>query len=401
MRQQYASTWLNKTGFAARSSHGLTWHDVHRGVIYVLSWVLQKVYFSQSLEAPQNIKEILVLQPGKIGDLIMTLPFIRTLKNIFPQSPLTLVVHPACHALAALEADSVIDYCSPLYHRCQPGQPQGLGKIIPGTDHCFDLLVDLKSDFASLWYSFRHARYRLDLASLGLAKYFNKFLSRLHRQSFQNPAPCHHTELMRQALEAFTGQKAPLAPYRLMVPGSQETAARLRRQFEIADRERLVILHPGGSRPWKLWPLEKYAALADRLSKELGVTLMVTGGSTETEIAKKLGDLMHFPLKNITGRLDLIELAAFLPQAALVIANDSSVAHLAAAVGTPVIVLFGPTDPTFCAPRGPEVEVVKGEIDCSPCPQRACRQPAGSTCMDLIEVEQVYNLAKDKLAIAA
>jgi lipopolysaccharide heptosyltransferase II len=398
MKQEYASTRSNKTGFPVRSSHGLTWHDVHRGLVYLLSWLLQKWRFRQSISDSWSIKKILVFQPGKIGDLIMTLPFLRSLKDFFPRARITLVVHPVCRGLAALEADEVISYCSPLYHHCRPGENGHLSQILP-RGKAYDLLVDLKSDFSSLWYSFRHGRrYRIDLASLGMTKYLRKFVSRIKCQAFQNPAPRHHTELMGEALERISGKPVAIPESWLSIPGAPEVAAKLRRQFGLASDKRLVILHPGGSLPLKLWPLEKFAALADRLVRQAGVAILATGDASEAEVGSKLSRLMHSPLINLIGRFDLLELAALISQSALVVANDSSVAHLAAAVGTPVIVLFGPTDPDYCAPRGRGVDIIRAEIDCSPCPQRECHQPPGSACMELIAVGEVFRLAQKKLA---
>jgi len=111
-----------------------------------------------------------------------------------------------------------------------------------------------------------------------------------------------------------------------------------------ATRRRLAVIHPYSSSKSKNWPLERFDALAQRIERQMPVEW--TAGPDE-------------PLDRARRFEDLYELGCWLASAALFIGNDSGIAHLAAAVGTPVVVLFGPTDPAVWAPRGECVVVLR------------------------------------------
>lgn len=105
--------------------------------------------------------------------------------------------------------------------------------------------------------------------------------------------------------------------------------------------ERLVAIHPGSSNSEKIWPLDKFAELADRLMNESGLKVVLIGGEEEKGIADKMKAMMKNPVTNLTGALSLRESASLLTRCLLLISNDSGPMHLAAAVGTPVVALFG------------------------------------------------------------
>jgi ADP-heptose:LPS heptosyltransferase len=109
-----------------------------------------------------------------------------------------------------------------------------------------------------------------------------------------------------------------------------------------------VLLHPGSGSPKKNWPLEYFQELAQRLNAT-GLTTAFTHGPAEDNL----------PLENCLPPMSLPDLARTLASAHLYIGNDTGITHLAAAVGTPTLALFGPTNPTVWAPRGPHVHVLQ------------------------------------------
>src|SRR5262249_32701228 len=110
-------------------------------------------------------------------------------------------------------------------------------------------------------------------------------------------------------------------------------------------RENFAVIHPFSGSPRKNWPIEKYRALASKLERVMPVRWCAGPEDPQLEQAVRIDDPY--------------ELACWLAQARLYIGNDSGVTHLAAAVGTPVLALFGPTDPAVWAPRGPNVRVAR------------------------------------------
>ena len=169
--------------------------------------------------------------------------------------------------------------------------------------------------------------------------------------------------------------------------------------------KRIVAVHPMALWPTKLWKSQSFSELADRLEKELGLGVIFTGGEQDRASVEEITARVSSSPVNFCGRLDLLELAALFNRCALVISTDTGPMHLAAAMGTPVVALFGPTSPARTGPYGPGHVVVRTGVPCSPCFKRRCADPK---CMyeitpDLVlqAVEQVLKLSKDGLTIGA
>lgn len=124
-----------------------------------------------------------------------------------------------------------------------------------------------------------------------------------------------------------------------------------------------VVIHPGGAvnpgtaMPAKRWPPERFAALTDRLAAEAGARVVVVGTNSDREAVAAVVRQATTPVVNLCGRLTLDELAALAARAALYVGNDSGTSHLAAAVGTPTVTIFGPTNPGRYRPLGPRARV--------------------------------------------
>ena len=142
----------------------------------------------------------------------------------------------------------------------------------------------------------------------------------------------------------------------------------------------------------KLWEDEKFAFLCDRVQSELQTGVVMTGENPER--LEQIRKLMKTKAVNIGGKTSLRELAALYRRAALLVTTDSGPMHLAAAVGTPVIALFGPTDPSRTGPYGPHHRVISKGIPCSPCFRKQCANPR---CMTEISVEEVFSAVRDML----
>ena len=143
----------------------------------------------------------------------------------------------------------------------------------------------------------------------------------------------------------------------------------------------------------KLWEEEKFAELCDRIRQELGLRVILTGGAAGP--LDRIRARMKTEAVNLGGRTTLRELACLYRQAALVITTDSGPMHLAAAVGTPVVALFGPTDPLRTGPYGPGHRVIRRGLACMPCFQKRCET---KQCMREIDVEEVLTATKEILA---
>lgn len=154
-----------------------------------------------------------------------------------------------------------------------------------------------------------------------------------------------------------------------------------------------VAVNPVAFWETKFWEDEKFAQLCDRIRRELGLGVILTG--SEAGPPEKIRALMKTRAVNLGGRTSLRELAFLYSRAALVVSTDSGPMHLAAAAGTPVVALFGPTDPARTGPYGPGHRIVRKEIPCSPCFRKRCDDPR---CMKEIGVEEVFEAVREMLA---
>lgn len=159
------------------------------------------------------------------------------------------------------------------------------------------------------------------------------------------------------------------------------------------DVPRFVAVNPVAFWETKLWQEERFAELCDRLREELGIGIVLTGG--ESAPLERICRKMRTRAVNLGGRTTLRELACIYREAALLVTTDSGPMHLAAAMGTLVVALFGPTDPARTGPCGPGHRIIRRGLSCSPCFRKRCETPR---CMTEISVEEVFTAVKEILA---
>ena len=133
----------------------------------------------------------------------------------------------------------------------------------------------------------------------------------------------------------------------------------------------------------KRWPAERFASLASQVIDLAGANIVLLGSEDESEVADKVKSLSGRDLINAVGRTSLEEAVALLAVADVFVSNDMGLAHIAAAVGTPTLVIFGPTDPETTRPFSDVAEVIRVPVECSPCMLRDC--PIDHRCMTAIE----------------
>jgi heptosyltransferase-2 len=137
----------------------------------------------------------------------------------------------------------------------------------------------------------------------------------------------------------------------------------------------------------KRWPAERFAAVAQRLARETGAGVAVLGAASERPLADRIASVMDVPLADLCGRTGLPQLVGVLSRLRLLLSNDSGPMHVAAAMGVPVVAVFGPTDSRETAPVGTRQRLVREPVHCSPCLLREC--PIDHRCMRRVTVERV------------
>lgn len=191
-------------------------------------------------------------------------------------------------------------------------------------------------------------------------------------------------------LIAGLGLKA--SPPHLSFPLSQEEKTKAKEMLislNLDLNQPLIILSPGASYgPSKRWPAEKFARLASLLQKKKKANILIVGYQDEARLAESISSEMSKKPISLTGKTSLRQLAGLISHADLFITNDSGPMHMANALKTPVVAVFGPTDPIITGPFQEPSVVIKKDVTCWPCSYREC--PFDHRCMLGIDPEEVF-----------
>jgi lipopolysaccharide heptosyltransferase II len=344
---------------------------------------------------------VLVWKLGALGDVILATPSLRAIRRTFPEGQLTLAV-----GHGAYQAVGRCPYLSDFIVYDPNGKDRGLWRQAAFIRRLartgFDISIDLQNS--------RRTHLLAWLAGIPVRIGFRRKLGWLCNRGVRLPrvvlAPvAHQFHLLRQAIppQAVTGAREGFSPdgERLELwpgPLDEQAAERLLQGVTRVGGRALVGVHPGGSGRWqtKRWDLERWAQLCDALGGQ-NVQVVVTGGPEEEALAASLLKLTRVPPLVLTGRTSLMELACVIKRCGAFVAHDSSSLHVAAAVGTPAVALFGPTDPRRHLPPAFEGTVIKKDVFCSPCYSPRCRTITHA-CMSRIGVEEVLRAVLGLLA---
>jgi heptosyltransferase-2 len=156
----------------------------------------------------------------------------------------------------------------------------------------------------------------------------------------------------------------------------------------LGERREWIGVSPGAHfGTAKRWPAERFASVAQRLARETGAGVAILGTASERPLASRIASLMDVPVADLCGHTELPRLVGVLGRLRLLLSNDSGPMHVAAAMGTPVVAVFGPTDSRETAPVGTRRRLVREPVHCSPCLLREC--PIDHRCMRRVTVERV------------
>ena len=328
--------------------------------------------------------------PNWVGDAVMSVPALRELRRVLPNAHITVVARPGA-ADIFLDANFIDDVL--VYQRL--GITSVWKQIRQWRRKQFDLAVLLQNAFeaAAIAYLARVA------IRIGYDTEHRAFL-------LTNPLP--QPEWKNERHESLYYLNIVTELERLFTGGSQIESAEPRFDLDVSDdrkrrarqllseqgvrtRAPLVLLCPGSinSRA-KRWPAERYAALADRFI-ESGANVLLIGSPGELDVSQEVCKHAQRQPIVLTGKTTVAEVAATISLADVLITNDTGPAHIGAALGTPTLVIFGPTNPLTTYPLSPGAEIIRHPPDCAPCMLRDC--PIDHRCMTAITPEEVFERA--------
>lgn len=345
-----------------------------------------------------HIQKIVARSTNWVGDAVMTIPALRQLRQLFPNAHITLATRSGVKDLF-VDADFVDDL---LVH-----EGKGLRSVVQQVREWrkrdFDLAVLFPNSLeTALVASLARVPLRVGYATEGRQALLSHPLSLPEWRSSKHEV-FYYLKVIAE-LEWLVNQDQSFLETQpdasLEVSEARTVAAReLLRGHGIETLEAtgpVVALCPGSinSRA-KRWPAERYAALADKLIEELNAKVLLVGSPGEADVANAVTEQMNQRAVDLTGKTSLAELVAILSVVNLLVTNDTGPAHIAAALGRPTLVIFGPTNPLTTRPFSPYGEIVREPPDCAPCMLRDC--PIDHRCMTAITPDDVLARARERL----
>ncbi|MEY2489151.1 MAG: heptosyltransferase [Verrucomicrobiota bacterium] len=298
---------------------------------------------------------ILLIQLKRIGDLILTTPAIAALREKFPEATLSLVVSPAVEGL--LPAISGVDKVLVVRGKADDAL-DWLALAWGKFDYCLDFTRNDRSSFLTL---LSRARKRITSDHPNLR---TKIRARGYNEFVESPVRFLHTVDYHLALLKPLGINDASRAIHLDLPDSTVAAAEHLLRAAQAGHE-FVILHPGSARAEKFWEVDRWSQVIDHCMQERQMKCVLTGGRSaleRTQIAA-IKSSTRSDVIDLSGKTDLLTLAALVRKARLLVTVDSAPMHFAAAWETPQVVLFGPTNPFHWHPRSESAVVLLGEFE--------------------------------------
>lgn len=337
--------------------------------------ILLKALFRPRTKASESPSSFLFIRPGGIGDAVLLMPVITEIKKAYPKARIDLLCEKRNHEIFELckEIDSLFLYDS----------YKGLIAALKGS---YDIVIDSEQ-----WY-----RLSAIVAYLTRAPIRIGFATNIRKKLFTNPTCYKEDEYEIYNFLRLIDNLVPEPTFkedRAFISIPDKISKRIEGHLKVAAKKKLVAIFPGGSAPEKRWPAKRFRELTERLT-DAGYIIAAIGSKAD----RTIGDAVTSGLSNsinLCGYLSLPETAALLDRAALLITGDSGIMHIAFAVGTGTLSLFGPGNENKWAPRGDIHHSLSGKIDCRPCTKFGNIPPCRSNieCMLLIDPTKVLNKA--------
>jgi heptosyltransferase-2 len=332
-----------------------------------------------------KIEKILIRSTNWIGDVVLTLPAIASIRKNFPQSYIAIL----CKSWVAPLLDCNTTNINEVILYDQEGIHSGIkGRLRLAGDlrrKEFDLAILLQNAFDAALITFLagiplRAGYNTDARGFLLT---NKVI--LDRSSLKKHQVFYYLDLLK-ALGMDVIQANP------NVEISKEAAngaVEILDSFNIEDGELLIGINPGayfGSA--KRWLPERYAQLSDMICEGFDARVLLFGSEGDKDSLNIIFQNDESKIINLIGKTSLLEAMTLIKKCSLFITNDSGLMHLAASMSIPLIAIFGSTDPAATSPLGNTSVILRKKVDCSPCLKKVC--PTDHRCMKLIDVDEVY-----------
>ena len=343
---------------------------------------------NSEIVASPHIRKVLIRSANWVGDAVMSLPAIASVRRTLPRAEISILAKPWVAEIFEKNplVDRVVIYQSPGIHQGLRGKWRLARQL---KKEGFELAILLQNAFEAALISFlagipRRAGYNTD-ARACILTHPVAMNGKIKRR--------HQVDYYLEMVGSLGFERAHAVPSLQVSAGRQEEARRRLASFGLGESQGFVGISPGATYgSAKEWFPERYAELADRIARDFGASVLIFGSGGDKEIAAQVRRHARVPPIDLTGTTTLAQAMALIARCRLFITNDSGLMHAAAALGVPVIALFGSTDPERTGPRSEVCRVVRKPVPCAPCLKTEC--PEDRRCMGLISVDEVYEEVK-------
>jgi len=333
-----------------------------------------------------DYRRILIARLDRIGDVVLSTPAIKAVREAYPASHIAFMVRPYARDIVAGNPflDEVITY----------DKRMGLW----GTLKFIRFLRRRRFDLALVLHPTSRTNLLAYLARIpkriGFDKKMGFMLTRRipHTKQFGLKHEIDYTlDLVRHI-----GIESPSRDLHVPISSkNEERVDKLFARYNVAKSDKVIAINPGASCHSKRWHPERFANVADGLARKHKAKIVLVAGGEDRGITKRIASLMKGPCINLAGATTVADMASILRRARLFISNDSGPVHIACAVGTPVIAIFGRSDrglsPTRWGPSNPGDVVLHKDVGCVVCLAHNCK--LGFKCLEAITVDDVLAAA--------
>jgi len=347
--------------------------------------------------SPEGITRILLIQLGDIGDVVLTTPTMRALRENCPHSEIFVFVRE--HVRELVEECPWVDGVISV----NKGKGNLREEIAYQRDFLaelrrkrFELTIDLRAGTRGAVVSFLSgAKVRIGRYSDDGTLWRNRLFTHLIRP--ENESEQYSSLHSLNILSPLELEVQDTTPALEVTPEKEKRALEILRKEKVPPYKPILALHPFSRWRYKEWLIQNYTRLINHIGSQYPVSIVVTGAPEERGRVAEMVSGSSVDAHNLAGKTSLGELPAVLKKCSLLIGIDSAAVHIAAAVGIPTITIFGPSSPVNWAPRGKQHRIIQKDLPCVPCRQKGCNNSEVSRCLNELEPEEVIPLVENQV----
>lgn len=335
--------------------------------------------------------KILILKPSSLGDVIQALPVLRLIKKRYPESEVYWWISTNLSPLLEKEPDLSGLFTFERHRWLRPRfWHDFLVTVRQARSLAFDYTIDLQGLARSgifAWFANAKLTIGLEDSREGSPGFYDLLATR----------PACATHAVDAYLQVLSVIDVPVHWNFTWLPVQKEAAEAVRQKWRPKDA-RWVVLVPGARWPNKRWPAQYFAELVRRLAGDrTDIQFAILGGVEDAGLGERIAQVSPERCMDLTGKTSLWEMIEWIRLSALMVSNDTGPMHVAAALGKPIVAVFGPTDPRRTGPYRQLERVLSLPLPCAPCLKPACHYVKPMECLQAITPEIVQRKVRECL----